>query len=65
MGWLNPMHGAQASAGVFWRGLSWLASELDMGTAAHASKHVGLLQRGGSQGKKWLEQLKANSSRES
>jgi len=56
------MDGAQTSAGVSWRGSSWLASELDMGTAAYVSKHVGLLQRGRGQGKKWLEQLKKVNS---
>jgi hypothetical protein len=35
----------------------WLASQLDMGTAAYVSKHVGLLQRNGGPGKKWLEAL--------
>jgi len=40
----------------------WLASQLDMGTAAHVSKHVGLLQRNGGPGKKWLEQLKKMNS---
>jgi predicted Zn-dependent protease len=35
----------------------WLATQLDMGTAAYVSKHVGLLQRGGGPGKKGLEQL--------
>ena len=35
----------------------WLASQLDMGTAAYVSKHVGLLQRNGGPGKKWLDQL--------
>ena len=35
----------------------WLAIQLDMGTAAYVSKHVGLLLRGGGPGKKGLEQL--------
>jgi REP element-mobilizing transposase RayT len=35
----------------------WLASQLDMGTAAYVSKHVGLLQRNGGLGKRWLDQL--------
>jgi hypothetical protein len=36
----------------------WLASQLDGGTAAYVSKHVGLLQRHGGPAKKWLDQLK-------
>jgi hypothetical protein len=36
----------------------WLASQLDMGTPAYVSKHVGLLQRSGGLGKRWLDQLK-------
>jgi hypothetical protein len=36
----------------------WLSGQLDMGTAAYVSKHVGLLLRNGGPGKKWLEELK-------
>ena len=36
----------------------WLASQLDMGTAAYVSKHVGLLLRNGGPERKWLEELR-------
>jgi REP element-mobilizing transposase RayT len=37
---------------------AWLARQLDMGSAAYVSKHVGLLLRNGGPGRKWLEELR-------